>query len=127
MKKQKLIAGVLVPLLLGGYLASAQQMEQSQKKDIIQQDKFPIDPNLKPVNTDELAMPAFSIYPNPCQDVLTVRPANELPGELLIFSMTGSQVLKQTITGETDLAVSSLPPGVYLIRLNRSTYRFTKE
>ncbi len=59
------------------------------------------------------------VYPNPCQDKLTIHLLNESAGTLEIVNGLGQMVVKQMISEkETTLDLSGYPDGIYL-------YRFT--
>jgi hypothetical protein len=63
------------------------------------------------------------IYPNPASDKITI----ELPGVLrnnkdncliLIYSITGNEILRNYFTGKkSELTISQLPEGLYFVNL----------
>ena len=69
----------------------------------------------------------FSIAPNPVEDVLRITFPNVLEAQYEIMDMTGKQVQKGILNGETTpIAVSDIPSGMYLIRCGEMTSRFVK-
>ena len=76
------------------------------------------------LGTDEVQqmLRSVEVYPNPASDVLTVRFANNQLNDtetIRIYSLNGIVMQQQVFTGneEIQLNVSSLPAGVYFIRL----------
>lgn len=62
----------------------------------------------------------YTIYPNPVRDRLSVRASGPMPaGSVLILSdMTGREQFRTPLAGaETELALPSLPGGLYLCRV----------
>jgi hypothetical protein len=59
------------------------------------------------------------IYPNPAKEKLTIEtPPVSTKTDLTIMNLNGVEILSQTVTGpKTQLDLSSLPAGVYLVRL----------
>lgn len=72
---------------------------------------------------DQSPPPAFSIYPNPAQNALLIRPeagySYELAWEGRIFSVDGryTKQIRMESWDDQKLDISSLPPGIYLIEL----------
>lgn len=75
----------------------------------------------------------FRVYPNPASDhVIIETPAGESPGGLTILTSDGRQLLNVRITQAiTSCNISSLPAGLYLVRLTDGktvhTGRFIKQ
>ncbi|MCC9020099.1 zinc-dependent metalloprotease [Flavobacterium lipolyticum] len=64
------------------------------------------------------------LYPNPVKDILTI--SNMENEEYAIYNLTGQQILTgRTQTGQID--VSTLPNGLYIIRIKNSSKPFIKE
>jgi hypothetical protein len=66
----------------------------------------------------------FSVYPNPAEDILTVR--SDYPGTLSIFDLAGKIMLQQETQKHTDrIDISALPSGVYVVSFTdkSGTYR----
>ncbi|WP_264530005.1 zinc-dependent metalloprotease [Flavobacterium sp. N502540] len=64
------------------------------------------------------------LYPNPVKDVLTI--SNLTNEEYAVYNVTGQQILAgSTQTGQID--VSTLPRGLYIIKIKNSSKQFIKE
>jgi hypothetical protein len=66
--------------------------------------------------------PAFSIYPNPVKDVMTINglEKTEMPVKISIHDTTGKEILSEVKTGGVSSChfnVASLPYGMYLVRM----------
>ena len=76
---------------------------------------------------------AFVAFPNPASQTLNVRLGYfSVDSEVVIYSVTGAQVLKTTLTSqETAINVSKLPKGMYILSINNGreveTMKFIKE
>ncbi len=71
------------------------------------------------------------IYPNPAHDFIMIEPAG-CKGKLSIYSLTGRRLLdisyvEKTSKGAFKADISSLKPGIYLIRCGDATGRFSVE
>jgi hypothetical protein len=86
--------------------------------------------NVKPSNRVQVYVEnenAFSVYPNPAKDVISIR----IPGFtentwISLTDLTGKRILSIPATSaETTLQVESLSPGIYLVEANTGikTYR----
>ncbi len=66
------------------------------------------------------------VYPNPARDYLYV--GNLGPGnmQVMIFALDGSLVLKQVLDTYDGINIGSLSSGLYVIRVNDTTSKFTK-
>lgn len=76
-------------------------------------------------------MSELRIYPNPAKEILTiVLPANnENKSSLEIFNILGNKVLNRNINptnGSISLDVSSLAPGVYIIKIISGSHNWTE-
>jgi hypothetical protein len=76
---------------------------------------------------------AFVAFPNPASQTLNVRLGYfETNSEVVIYNVTGAQVVKTTLTSqETVINVSKLPKGMYILSINNGreveTMKFIKE
>ncbi len=63
---------------------------------------------------------AFSVYPNPTDDILNVEMGKETSGKLAIYDMGGKQVMNVTLNNEKSkqISTSSLAKGNYVVRVN---------
>ena len=66
----------------------------------------------------QIAEPAFKIYPNPAHHVMTITPSEPItkPMDVQIFNASG-QVLIKVRTMETDIDLSDLKDGIYIVQL----------
>jgi len=69
----------------------------------------------------------FTLYPNPVKDVLTVVSNTRSKATVEIFNAIGILVKTIEINGQTEINVSTLPSGIYMIQLNGQTNRFVKK
>ena len=78
-------------------------------------DNCPYDLNVQNITENN----AFSIYPNPATDIITVELSGTTHGgNLTIVDIEGQQVITRQITeSKTQMDLSSLPSGVYFVRL----------
>ena len=57
------------------------------------------------------------IYPNPATDKLYIAHPDQVNG-LEVLTVTGNKVLSKILNeSETELDISTLPPGIYLLKL----------
>ncbi len=69
----------------------------------------------------------LSIYPNPAHDVLHITSYHDI-GDIMISDMIGRIVLSGTYHDtQAELDIHQLPMGMYIARVNGTSYRFTKE
>jgi plastocyanin len=63
--------------------------------------------------------PDFSIYPNPSNNLITIKASNNLTGsKYFLTDQQGREVLDGKLVGEATLVdVSQLSPGIYLIQI----------
>ena len=61
------------------------------------------------------------VYPNPASDIITIEsmePGSDMHGMLTIYGMTGNVLINKTVSSSiSTINVSSLPTGIYFIRL----------
>ena len=57
------------------------------------------------------------IYPNPATTSLTLEPGTNTPSTLRIYTLTGQLLRTQRTQGRTEVDVSDLPEGIYLLEL----------
>lgn len=83
------------------------------------------------IGIDENSFEGFKFYPNPAQDVLKLS-ANNTIESVSMFSLLGQKVFETSIDqNETSINISSLTPGVYLMKVmidgNSDTYKIVKQ
>lgn len=78
---------------------------------------------------DNIATPSTSIhvYPNPTADVVMIDHADSAT-EMVIYSLNGSVMLRQTIQqGTNAVDVTALPNGIYLLNVANESFKLIKE
>lgn len=70
---------------------------------------------------------AFTVYPNPAKDVLTVVLANDATGNMTLYDVSGRKVLLGSLSGSQSFDVSSLNEGVYFVEVTTTTTRSVKQ
>jgi adenylate kinase family enzyme len=69
----------------------------------------------------------FNLYPNPVTNgKVYVSTKNDSDKEIIIFDLLGKRVL-QTLISSKELNVSSLNPGVYIIKINEDNATATRK
>jgi hypothetical protein len=66
---------------------------------------------------NENEMVSLRIYPNPATRTFTIEPATNTPSTLRIYTLTGQFLRTQRTQGRTEINVSDLPEGIYLLEL----------
>ncbi|UXP32767.1 Ig-like domain-containing protein [Reichenbachiella agarivorans] len=78
------------------------------------------------IYADELLLSETLIYPNPTQDLLTIRPDQKYAGgQMKIMSLTGQEVYSEILPIDTDLRVDTqnLSRGFYLVVLSKDAHQ----
>ena len=64
---------------------------------------------------------SLTIYPNPAVEKVTIKTSlmgNQIAGTICVYGMTGQELIRRQVEGsEADINVSSLPTGIYIIRM----------
>ena len=68
-------------------------------------------------------VPTFKVYPNPAQSILNI----VAEGEVTITDMRGSVMTTHQCHGTTQIDISNLPQGAYIIRTTSGSQRFIKK
>jgi hypothetical protein len=77
------------------------------------------------VKVDSKSTIKAALYPNPCNDILTVKRCSDNEMTLMIYNCQGSLI--QTLASssrETKIDISELPSGIYMIRLTDDVESF---
>ncbi|MDM1548991.1 DUF5074 domain-containing protein [Empedobacter falsenii] len=78
------------------------------------------------LGTSDLNKSSINAYPNPVNNVLFIETNEASKAE--IFAITGTKMTEKTLQkGKNQLDVSSLPKGVYIIKVNNSTFKVIKK
>lgn len=90
------------------------------------------DPHVVTENKPEVKQSEIRVYPNPARSEINISAAGNI-SEVIVFSVTGKQVLHQQpgLVNQLKMNTESLAPGIYLLKIiqnNRhSTLKFIKE
>jgi len=63
------------------------------------------------INAPESIQPR--VYPNPVKNAFFID--NEMLDNVILYDMLGKKVLTQNVYGETEIAISHLPKGIYIV------------
>ena len=66
------------------------------------------------------------IYPNPTSDKLNMSSETEQQVLVSIFSLNGQKLMQQRMSTSESIDVSSLSKGIYIIKINETSYKFSK-
>ena len=66
------------------------------------------------------------IYPNPTSDKLNMASEVEQQVMVRIFSLNGQVLMQQQMSTSESIDVSSLAKGIYIIKINETSYKFSK-
>ncbi len=66
------------------------------------------------------------VYPNPTSDKLFFASEQVKTVEVAIYSMSGQLLMKSQTTTAESIDVSSLSKGIYIIKINEQTLKFSK-
>lgn len=79
-----------------------------------------------PAAVETLEALQVQVYPNPANDVIFIKHSNQLQ-EITMFDLSGKVLLSKTISGnESELNISSLNSGVYLLTFSADNKSMTK-
>ena len=78
-------------------------------------------------SVDENGLGTVDLYPNPAKDIIRIE-GLEGEHEISIYNTMGMKVKTTTLQGDTEINISELPAGLYLVHMgNRHTLKFIKE
>lgn len=66
--------------------------------------------------SEQQLSPEFTVYPNPASDQLMIRNLNNEELEISLLSIDGKIILKKRIIHESEVNVSDIPSGMYLVK-----------
>lgn len=66
------------------------------------------------------------LYPNPTSDKLFFATSREQVIKVSVYSMNGQLLYSQQLSTSECMDVSSLAKGMYIIKINNQTYKFSK-
>ena len=76
-------------------------------------------------NVDEVGNQQLTVYPNPANDVLKIRNISDNQ-TVTIYSVDGKIIKKIEVSDETEINVSDLQPGLYIIGVGNEFSKFIK-
>lgn len=77
--------------------------------------------------TKEVAIEGLSIYPNPTSgEKVFISTKNNQTKKVEIFNVLGKPVLSTILTG-TELSISSLEPGIYILKIKEGKSSATRK
>jgi len=76
-------------------------------------------------NTEEVENQQLAIYPNPAKDVLNIKNLADNQ-EVTIYSINGSVIMKTIASGNAEINISELRPGMYVVSAGNLVSKFIK-
>ncbi len=77
------------------------------------------------LSTNDFDQNAFAMFPNPANELLTIVSPNNGVKNVVIYDVTGKQVINTSTTGEVNIA--SLNSGLYIVTISEGTASATKK
>ena len=71
--------------------------------------------------------PIIQIYPNPAKDLLTIKNDNNIKIKSIMLTNITGQTIRQFDPGRIHLNISSIPPGLYFLRIFYKSGTLTKK
>ena len=81
---------------------------------------FTLIDDIEEVNNQQLA-----IYPNPAKDVLNIKDLADNQ-EVTIYSINGAVIIKTIVSGDAEINISELRPGMYVVSAGNLVTKFIK-
>ena len=78
-----------------------------------------------PQSTEELENQQLALYPNPAKDVLNIKNLADNQ-EVTIYSINGAVIMKTIVSGDAEINVSDLHPGMYVVSAGNLVSKFIK-
>ncbi|MCG9792203.1 T9SS type A sorting domain-containing protein [Flavobacterium algicola] len=80
-----------------------------------------------PKTQDSATIEGLNLYPNPASNGrVSIATKNDLNKEIVIFDLLGKRILQTQLSGR-ELNISSLSPGVYIIKINEDNATATRK
>lgn len=76
-------------------------------------------------STEEVENQQLTIYPNPAKDVLNIKNLADNQ-EVTIYSINGAVVMKTIASGNAEINISELRPGMYVVSAGNLVSKFIK-
>ena len=78
-----------------------------------------------PQCTEEIENQQLTLYPNPAKDVLNIKNLADNQ-EVTIYSINGAVIMKTIVSGDAEINVSDLHPGMYVVSAGNLVSKFIK-
>ena len=78
-----------------------------------------------PQSTEEIENQHLALYPNPAKDVLNIKNLADNQ-EVTIYSIDGAVIMKTIVSGNAEINVSDLHPGMYVVSAGNLVTKFIK-
>ena len=78
-----------------------------------------------PQSTEEIDNQQLALYPNPAKDVLNIKNLADNQ-EVTIYSINGAVIMKTIVSGNAEINVSDLHPGMYVVSAGNLVSKFIK-
>ena len=78
-----------------------------------------------PQSTEEIENQQLALYPNPVKDVLNIKNLADNQ-EVTIYSINGAVIMKTIVSGDAEINVSDLHPGMYVVSAGNLVSKFIK-
>ena len=76
-------------------------------------------------NTNEIDNQQLAIYPNPAKDVLRIANIAD-DQEVTIYSINGAVLKRVVVSGDSEINISELRPGMYIVSAGNMFSKFIK-
>ena len=76
-------------------------------------------------STEEIENQQLTIYPNPAKNVLNIKSIADNQ-EVTIYSMNGAVIMKTIVSGDAEINISELRPGMYVVSAGNLVSKFIK-
>ena len=78
------------------------------------------------VNLMEMTLNKLEVYPNPSKDFMNIKLKNNLLSELTLMDISGKVVLEKIFTNTSNINLSSLKSGIYILSVKNNSQIITK-
>ena len=78
-----------------------------------------------PQDVEEVENQLLTIYPNPAKDILRISNIADNQ-EVIIYSINGAVMKRLNVSGDTDINISDLRAGLYIIGIGNDFSKFIK-
>ena len=78
-------------------------------------------------SVSEINTVGISVFPNPATDKIKIESPVSLDNSAVeIYSISGKLVIKTSLNSKSEINISNLPNGIYIIKINSKTVNFAK-